>query len=444
MKATNAAANPTRKYPFFIHRTFALLWFGQSISTFGDFIFGTTLTLWIALTITRGQSWAPLAVSGEFIAMSIPVLFFAPIAGVFADRWNKRRTMMYMDAARAFLIALLLVLPLFGHLLISFLQLAIIYFVVLATTTCSQLFNPSRFTLISEVVDEPQRTHASSLSQTTWNLARLLGPALAAPLFFIVGISWALIIDVLSFLISFLCILTVHLPEAQKENSVAQLPNFWRELGEGLRFCVQNRLIRMLLTCFLILSLGIGALETLSVFFVTLNLHASPSVYGLVSPTIAVGTLVGALLATFWSTRLDSARSFWLSLFAISILLIILTRQTTIMPALILYFLLGVPLALFNTTIVPLMMHIIPHDLLGRVSSIINPAESLGGILSAIIAGWLASTILHNFRITILALSFSTYDTIFAFSGFMFFIGAIYAMLSLRTIHLNKREITAE
>lgn len=91
-----------------INRQFALLWSGQSISYLGDYVFDTTLLLWIAASIARGQSWGPLAVSGLLAATALPALLIGPIAGVFVDRWDKRRTMLWADALRAALVALLL------------------------------------------------------------------------------------------------------------------------------------------------------------------------------------------------------------------------------------------------------------------------------------------------------------------------------------------------
>src|SRR6185312_16252438 len=80
-----------------LNRDFALLWIGQIISSIGDFALSATLVLWIATRLAVNESWAPLAVSGEFLALTIPVALFGPIAGVFVDRWDKRRTMLTMD-----------------------------------------------------------------------------------------------------------------------------------------------------------------------------------------------------------------------------------------------------------------------------------------------------------------------------------------------------------
>src|SRR5581483_4173519 len=88
----------------FINRNFALLWVGQIISMAGDNFFDTTLLLWVATQIGRGQSWTPLGVSAILLASSLPTVLIGPLAGVFVDRWDKRRTMLASDLIRAVLI----------------------------------------------------------------------------------------------------------------------------------------------------------------------------------------------------------------------------------------------------------------------------------------------------------------------------------------------------
>src|SRR5262249_17078449 len=162
-----------------------------------------TLVLWIASRIAQGQSWAPLAVSGVLIATALPTLVIGPLAGVFVDRWDKRRTMLRMDSLRALLIvALLLLTPLpirDGSRLPGGWQLGAIELVVGVGTAAAQFFSPSRLTLIGDVVDEDQQARATGLGQATQSLSIVIGPPLAALLFFSGGVQWALLINALSF-----------------------------------------------------------------------------------------------------------------------------------------------------------------------------------------------------------------------------------------------------
>src|SRR5262249_21734534 len=180
---------------------FALLWTGQAISQIGDWVFDTTLVLWIGVVLGRDQPWAPAAVSGVLVATSLPFFLVGPLAGVFVDRWDKRRTMLAMDAIRAVLVALLALITVL-RLPLGW-MLAAIYAAVFLASVCSQFFRPSLVALIGDIVAEPARVRASSLSETTTNLAFIIGPVFAAPLLYAFGPLVALLLDAFSFLVSF-------------------------------------------------------------------------------------------------------------------------------------------------------------------------------------------------------------------------------------------------
>lgn len=92
-----------------INRNYARLWYGQAISTVGDYAFDTTLVLWVATVLGRGEPWAPVAVSGVMITAGAAVFVIGPLAGVFVDRWDRRRTMLGTEVVRGILVALLTV-----------------------------------------------------------------------------------------------------------------------------------------------------------------------------------------------------------------------------------------------------------------------------------------------------------------------------------------------
>src|SRR5256885_16095946 len=103
-----ASGQAVRKHGLLINGDFALLWSGQAISKLGDVVFDYTLVFWIATSIAREQRWAPLAVSGIFVANAIPTLGAGPIAGVFLVCWQKCPSLLLMIAFGAFFYLLIL------------------------------------------------------------------------------------------------------------------------------------------------------------------------------------------------------------------------------------------------------------------------------------------------------------------------------------------------
>src|SRR5437588_8843491 len=329
----NRSATPeisTERHGLLINRNFALLWSGQTISIVGDFVFETTLVLWIVTRIAQGQPWAPLAVSGVLLAASVPDFIIGPIAGVFVDRWDKRRTMLWMDALQAILI-LLLLLPA-GILPLPFLdasrlpilwQLGLIYSIVFLESSCAQFFEPSLLALIGDIVDEPYRARATGLIQLMVSLAMVIGPSLATLLFFMIGVQWAFLLNALSFVVSFLAILAIRSPQVAVAGGLERQGNFLREFGQGIRFYVGNPILMTILISGILVVFINGALNALDIFFVTQNLHTSVSLYGLLSTALGAGLIVGAVLASALAQRLGLTRTFWLSLVVGSVLVLV-------------------------------------------------------------------------------------------------------------------------
>lgn len=444
MKTVPASRAKLEKPGLLINRNYALLWGGQAVSNVGDFVFNTTLVLWIATLIARNQSWAPLAVSGVLLATSIPIFLVGPIAGVFVDRWDKRKTMLRMDATRAVLITLLILatgfksLPFFpGGQLPTFWRLGAIYAIVFLASTCAQFFNPARFSIIADIVEEPYRARASGLSQVTMNLAVIIGPPLAAPLLFVFGVQWALIINALSFVVSFLAILAVRLPEAESSVESVVHKNVFHELLEGLSYFIHNRVLTTLVVSVIIAMLGLGTLNSLDIFFTTQNLHVPAALYGVLGMAAGAGSVVGAIVASIFAQRIGMVRGLWFGMMGVGVVMIVFSRMTSFVPALIVLFIPGFPSAFMNVVAGPIILHVTRHDMIGRFISIFTPITTLASMLSIALAGYLDSSVLQNFHEVWLVFTFGPVDTIFTVAGAMAILSAVYIIFALRGFSMD-------
>ncbi len=430
MPARQTADLEQERRSLLVNRNFSLLWLGQTISIIGDYLFDATLMLWIATRIGLHQPWAPVAVSGVFIAACLPIFLVGPIAGVFVDRWPKRQTMMLMDLIRALLIGLLLLTALSGRLPI-FWQLGIIYGVVLLASTCSQFFNPARLVLIGDIVAEPARAHATGLLQMAVSLATIFGPALAAVLFSTVGVSMALAFNALSFALSCVAIWAMRV-HALGEPEAPARQAFWTEFREGWAVCIHNRALTTVIVTLFVSLLGIGSVNALSIFFVEQNLHTAGAYYSILAMALGIGTAAGAIGAGIGAQRLGLTRTLWLAMLGMSVIFFVFSRLTSFPLAVIMIFLLGLPISAFNVASVPLMLKIVPRELVGRVAAVVNPLQSLALMLSVFIAGTLESTVLTHFHVTLLGVTFGPVDTIFTGVAGLVLIAGLYAMTHLK------------
>jgi MFS family permease len=424
-----------------INRDYTRLWFGQAVSSVGDAVFSTTLVLWVATVLAKGEPWAPQAVSGVLLATSAAVLFVGPLAGVFVDRWNKRATMLNTEVIRGGLVALLTVvscLPIRAFPVGVWLVL--VYATVLVLNAASQFFSPARFAVIGELVTgEADRARAAGIAQATGETAWIIGPPLAAPLLFTVGLQWALLFNALSYLVSYLAIRSVGTrpPEPGPAEAggtrepAGERAGLLREFAAGLHFFRRSRFLVALLVLAVIGQFGIGALETLNVFFTTTNLHASPHLYGYLGMAMGIGGITGALCAGRVVQRIGARRTTWIGLLVSGALLVVYARQTGFLSSVALLFVFAIPLTMLNTAMSPLLLAAAPPEYRGRVVAVFYPVTQLASMLAAVLAGWLTSSVLRDAEGSVAGFRFGPIDTIFVVAGLIVMLSGVYARLAL-------------
>jgi MFS family permease len=436
------ATQPRRSGPL-INRNFALLWSGQSISFIGDALLDFTFALWIAFDLGRGQSWAPLAVSGVLAASSVGTLVVGPISGVFVDRWDKRRTMMAVILAQAILTVSLLLftdlipLPFFpsGHPSLE-VKLVALYVVIFLVYGLAQFARAARAALIGDIVPEADQPQASGLIETMSGLSFIIGFGVAPLLFVPFGIGVALLADALSFVVAFFAILAVHAPPSARSVKRGERGNVRQEFIDGLRFTLGNLVTRTLLITLVIVLFGAGAINALFVFFVAQDLHAPQAAIGLFPVVLGVGAVLGSLLGGMLAKRIGLVRIFWGSVVLAGIAAIVVSRQTALAPGLVGAFLVGIPNGSLNVALLPLVLRVAPKEMVGRVMNVIEPAATVAQVTSIAIFGTLASTVFASFHANLLGQALDAYDALILLAGLLCLLGGAFAYTNLRHARL--------
>jgi MFS family permease len=235
-------------------RNFALLWIGQLVSLTGDWVLLVALPFYV-----YQHTGSALATGTMFIIETLPRLFLGSVAGVFVDRWDRRRTMIVADLSRA-LILLPLLLIHSNHLI------WLVYIVAFIETTISQFFSPATGALIPQLVDEQRLVAANSLNSLGEELTRLIGPTLGVAIFALLGLNSVVLTDSISYVFSGVMILLISLPLAatrvgSKSTLVAGLSPaiLWREWLEGLLLMRRKRVVVALFIVAATAMIGEGA-----------------------------------------------------------------------------------------------------------------------------------------------------------------------------------------
>jgi MFS family permease len=425
-----------------INGSFTKLFYGQAVSYVGDYVFDTGVVLWISTVLIPHGSYAPAAVSGVMIAVAVGVLTVSPVAGVFVDRWDKRRTMLVADLLRAVLIGLLaLVASLPAGSLPTGVVLALVYAVVLLATAAAQFFNAARFAFVSGLVAEDERARATGILQATGYTAAIVGPPLAAPLLFGLGASWTLVVNALSFAASFAMVRAVRpavvesRPAAPPDGTAqaSALTRFLAELWEGVQVVTRNQVLRVLVGTLAVLTLGAATLNSLNVFFVPRNLHADASWFGTIGMGEGVGAVIGALSGGWLCRRFRDVTVYGVGLALVGAGLAVYARAGTLWAAILVIALIGLPLGAINTALSPILLRATPQEYIGRVISTFGPVQQLASMVSAVATGWLMSTGWPDFQGTVAGMSVGPIDTLYSVGAVAIVASGLYAVIALRS-----------
>jgi predicted MFS family arabinose efflux permease len=285
------------------------------------------------------------------------------------------------------------------------------------------------------VSGEQEQTRAFGISNATSAVAGMIGPPLAAPLLFTSGVTWALALNAASYVVSFIAVRSVQVPETGSEGAATgEIPvagGFWTDFREGLGFLLRDRFVRTLLLVAITCQAGTGALNTLDVFFVTGNLHVAAKYYGVLSVGAGAGLIIGSLVAANVVKRFGAAQTTSAVLLLSGLVFLLYTRQTTFAAGFALLLLFTIPLAIVNTSAAPMFLAAIPQRLFGRVMSVFAMLNQGTQMLSMLVAGWLASTSFRDFHARVLGVHVGPIDTIFTVAALLLVLGGVNSFLTL-------------
>lgn len=259
---------------------------GALVSNIGTWIQRTAQD-WLVLTqLTHHNATAVGIVMGLQFG---PQLLLLPISGHLADHFDKRKLMIITQAAMGTLALALGILTVTGRV-----QLWEVYVFAFLFGCTTALDAPARQTFISGLVGDADLSNAVALNSSSFNAARMIGPAIAGVLIASVGTGWAFLINGVSF-IAVLCSLAFLRVDATHPSHQAAANR--RSLLDGFRYVAKRPdLLAILFMLLLIGTFGLNFPIFISTMAVSV-FHAGASQYGLLTSTMAIGTLGGSLLA---------------------------------------------------------------------------------------------------------------------------------------------------
>ncbi len=269
-------------FAVFRNRNFKWMWTGQLVSTMGS-----ALTSLAASILVFRLTNSAMSVGLMLMATAAPSLLVGLFAGVFVDRFDRRRIMLAADLIRAVLVFLIpFIVP---HNIIW------LYIIVMLTSAIGQFFDPAHESVLPEVASEEELAAANSLMAISSFGSTAIGFAASGLIAAAADISWAFYLDALSFLFSAFCIFLIRIKPIAAEGATS-IKLVVNNLKTGVSQLFGTPILRSLFIAQIPALLSCGLANALLLPFALRALNANEFQYGLQEALTSVGFVVASLI----------------------------------------------------------------------------------------------------------------------------------------------------
>ncbi len=280
-------------FAVFRNRSFSLMWVGQLVSTFGD-----ALTQLAAGILVYRLTGSTLSVGLMLAVTSLPSLLFGLFAGVYVDRYDRKKILVISSFLQAGLVALIPLLLPYG--------VAWLYILVALASTVRQFFLPAHDSVLPEVADDEALEAANAMMSISSSASMVLGFAAAGLLASRFDLGLVFLLDALTFVVAGLCLLGItvlkHAPN--EEESVRTVLG---DMRTGMGYLFGSPMLRSVLFVGMGFGLTMGIFNTLGLPFVLSELRGgSELVFGIQEGVMAGGFVLGSMVMASFATKLQA------------------------------------------------------------------------------------------------------------------------------------------
>jgi MFS transporter, DHA3 family, macrolide efflux protein len=364
-------------------RTFYTLILTQTFSLIGSQMTEIALGIWVFQDTGNAT---PLALVAFFSA--VPRIIAPSLAGVLADRWDRRYVMVIADIGQAVGTVLLMFSFLFGT--FALWQL----YVVSAISAAFAMFQGPAFQAsVTMLIPDDHRDRANALQQLTGPAAGIVAPMLTGLLFAAVDVAGVMAIDLFTFVVAMIVVMLIHIPRPeQTEEGRAAQGTLWQEAQVGFRYLWNRRPLFMLLLSAMCVNFFFNMVGVLFTPYV-LSLTGSETTLGVLMSVMSAGAILGGIIMGVWGGTRPRVHTILPGIMITGFLFGIfgITRAPVLMGLAL--FGMMIPLPIINAAFTSVLQLKTPADLQGRVFSAVTQVAMLLSPISYLLAGPLADKV---------------------------------------------------
>lgn len=373
------------------HKLYLMMITAKIISRFGDSVDSIAYS-WMVYLLTGSE-----LLMGTLYAINfVPGIAFSMFTGVLVDRWSKKKVVIVTNAGRGITVTVTALLYFIGDL-----QPWHLFIFTFINSTLECFSTPAEMSLVPRILPKELLLSGNSLTSSASRTAELAGLAAAGGLIAMLGISGAMLIDALSFLLAALMYVWIRIDRDQGQEvdndaglmHAEESPSYWSQFKTGLKFVKGHKLMMMTMLSAAFVNLCLTPKNVLEPVYVKQILHSGP--YGL--SLIGIALITGMIISGLWiSLKGSSYRKS--SLIVFGFLLLGVTYSLLYVPALLreypLYaaaafcFGMGFAISFINTPVSTYMMEVTPKAMLGRVGALSSTICTCAIPVGSLLAGW--------------------------------------------------------
>jgi MFS family permease len=363
------------------HADFRRLWVGETVSQFGSMVSQHALPL-VAILVVHASTLEDGILSAcetvAFLLVGLP-------AGAWVDRMRFRNVLIVNDLVRAAAIGSV---PLAWAL--DALTVGQLFAVAVVTGVCTVFFDVAYQSYLPELIDRSLLVDGNAKLQASESVAQVAGPSVGGLLIQALTAPYAVLVDAVSFLWSAAWVAAIQVRPPKRERKPDR--HLGREIGEGLRFVVGNRMLRSIAmstgSSNLFSSIGFAVLYVL----LARELHLSAGLIGLITSTSALGGLVGAFLAGRAAKRFGQGPTIWMSSLVAAPFTFVapfVHRDASLVALALAQLAWWAAAVVYNITQVSFRQGLCPPELLGRMNAtmrfLVWGTMPIGGVLGGVL-----------------------------------------------------------
>ncbi|RPI24653.1 MAG: MFS transporter [Acidobacteria bacterium] len=284
------------------NRNYRYVWTGQVVSEIGDHFNNIAV-----FTLALRYEGPGLVVSGVMLSRAIPAIVAGPLAGVFLDRWDRRKIMIASDLIRC-LVALGFVVTLANQ------NTWLLYLLSAILMFASPFFTAGRSAILPRIASEEELHAATSLTQTTQWISLIIGTFTAGAIVSRFGFPAAFIANALSFLVSGVCIWLLKTPagfRARHLHPPGGILRPWGDYSRALNYMRSNPLVLGIALIGVGWATGGGAAQILFTLFGELVFHRGAAGIATIWGSAGIGLLLGGTLGYWIGARIRFKTYTW-------------------------------------------------------------------------------------------------------------------------------------